>query len=85
MAINPAFHGLHAEGPVANESASVRAASRWSRSTVPAASATRSIVTGSLRSPATGHLGQQQVVANQGLEVRVVPGEGWIMQRRRPD
>ena len=45
-----AFHGPQADGPVARESASVRAASRSSRIWDPTASATRSMVAGSSRS-----------------------------------
>ena len=47
---SPAFHSLHAAGPVASASARVRAASSSSTSVVPSSSATAATVAGSSRS-----------------------------------
>ena len=66
----PAFQSLQAAGPVASESASVRAASSSSTSRLPSAAATPSMVAGSSMSRRVATSGQQQVVAAQGGQHR---------------
>ena len=57
-----AFHVPHADGPVASESASVRACSRSSSPTSPTASATRADRRRVVEVATDRHVGQQQVV-----------------------